>query len=115
MAGILRRFFASRAADSVEESADDGPLDADAAPTDLPDSARRELARLEQLRGDGIKRYEWVCFADGCDACRARAEGGPYDVDYALAGVDPVPGRDTHADCRCSIAAPEEARSKYHR
>ena len=70
--------------------------------------ARSELA-LAQVRGKeaqyremGIDRYDYVTANDSrvSDVCRANAAGGPY-----LVGQGPLPMRDSHPNCRCTVRA----------
>lgn len=72
--------------------------------------ARSELA-LAQARGKeaqyqqmGIEHYDFVTAGAGvCVSCTGLAAGGPYRV-----GTGPLPMRDTHPGCRCSIVGVEE-------
>lgn len=70
--------------------------------------ARSELALAQvsgkeaQYREMGIERYDYVTANDSrvSDICRANAAGGPY-----LVGQGPLPMRDSHPNCRCTVRA----------
>lgn len=73
--------------------------------------ARSEIAAAQSAGKDaqyeamGVAQYDWVTAGAGvCPICTGLADAGPYDV-----GSGPLPSRDSHPNCRCSIVAREPA------
>ncbi len=70
--------------------------------------ARSEIAQAQALgkedeyRELGVEEYEYVTANDNrvSAICRANAAGGPYPL-----GQGPLPMRDSHPNCRCTITA----------
>lgn len=68
--------------------------------------ARSEIAqaqsqgKLDQYAEAGLEQYDWIPSGDACPICWGRANAGPYTV-----GAGPLPMRDSHPNCRCSVAA----------
>lgn len=70
--------------------------------------ARSEIAQAQALgkedeyRELGVEEYDYVTANDErvSAICRANAAGGPYPL-----GQGPLPMRDSHPNCRCTIAA----------
>ena len=68
--------------------------------------ARSEVAQAQAigkrdlLAQQGEEFFDWDVAPDGCPTCQAIKANGPYRVDDPLA---PIPMRDTHPQCRCSI------------
>lgn len=70
--------------------------------------ARTEIAmaqaagKLHHYRGAGIEQVDYVTAGDDrvSDICRSLEAAGPYAL-----GSAPVPGRDSHPNCRCTIVA----------
>lgn len=68
--------------------------------------ARSEIAqaqsqgKLEQYVAQEIEQYDWVQAGGACPICNGLAAAGPYSV-----GAGPMPMRDSHPNCRCTIAA----------
>lgn len=58
------------------------------------------LGKADQYRQAGIDRYDWLLAGGACSLCVGRADAGPYEV-----GQGPLPMRDSHPNCRCSIKA----------
>lgn len=62
--------------------------------------------KLAQYKAAGITHVDYLTAEDSrvSKICRSLAANGPYPVDSA-----PVPGRDSHPGCRCTLmAAPED-------
>lgn len=59
-------------------------------------SAAKEL----QFAANGLEKYDWSTAGDGdvCPICSNHRDSGPYTV-----GAGPLPGKDSHPLCRCSI------------
>lgn len=57
--------------------------------------------KLEQYRASGYERYDYITAGDDrvSDTCLALEAAGPYAV-----GRGPLPMRDSHPNCRCTIA-----------
>ena len=70
--------------------------------------ARSEIAQAQSIgkedeyRELGVEQYDYVTAGDSrvSAICRANAAGGPYTL-----GQGPLPMRDSHPNCRCSIRA----------
>ncbi len=63
------------------------------------------LALLDYYKAEGASCYEWVVRRDCCESCRRYACTGPFAIDAGIAGAAPVPWRDSHAGCRCTLIA----------
>lgn len=59
-------------------------------------------AKLEQYTAHGIGQYDYVTATDDrvSAICRQLAAAGPYRV-----GAGPLPSRDSHPNCRCTVRA----------
>lgn len=64
-----------------------------------------ELGRVQSFAKSNFTLYRWVAAHDACRSCKERELQNPYSVSDALAGKAPVPGRDSHHGCRCTLAA----------
>lgn len=68
--------------------------------------ARSEIAqaqadgKIAQYAAHEVEQYDWIPAGDGCPICVGKAQGGPY-----LVGSGPLPMRDSHPLCRCTVAA----------
>jgi hypothetical protein len=68
--------------------------------------ARSEIAqaqadgKMAQYGAHEVEEYDWIPAGDGCSICMGKAHGGPY-----LVGTGPLPMRDSHPLCRCTVAA----------
>lgn len=68
--------------------------------------ARSEIAaaqaqgKLDLYGANAISRYDWIRAGGACPICVGRAENGPYVV-----GSGPIPVRDSHPNCRCTVEA----------
>ncbi|RCX32067.1 hypothetical protein [Thioalbus denitrificans] len=103
---------------TLEEGAYDGlnPLDVarqlrarfDAHEVDWVRIARSEISaaqaagKLTQYAAHEIEEYDWVAAPDSCPICLSRQGAGPYAV-----GSGPMPSRDSHPSCRCTVTAVE--------
>lgn len=60
----------------------------------------QSLGKLDEYREMGVERYEYLTAEDSrvSTICRAHAAGGPYEM-----GKGPLPMRDSHPNCRCTI------------
>ncbi len=68
--------------------------------------ARSEIAEA-QVRGkesqylaEGVTQYNWIRAGGACPICVDKEQGSPYPV-----GAGPLPMRDSHPNCRCTIGA----------
>ena len=64
------------------------------------------LGKLDQYQEMDIELYDYVTAGDGkvSAICRGNAARGPYPV-----GKGPLPMRDSHPNCRCTVLARVEA------
>lgn len=68
--------------------------------------ARSEIAqaqasgKMDAYAEMEIERYDWIPAGDSCPVCTSQAANGPYRV-----GSGPLPMRDSHPNCRCTVAA----------
>lgn len=58
--------------------------------------------KMDQYAAHGVEQYDYVTARDGkvSEVCRGLAAAGPYAV-----GQGPLPMRDSHPNCRCTVAA----------
>lgn len=63
-------------------------------------AAAQSQGKQDEYRAQGIERYEIVNGGGACPLCAELAASGPYPV-----GSGPLPSRDTHPRCRCTIVA----------
>lgn len=78
----------------------------DAHDTDWERIARSEIAaaqgegKLAQYAAHDIEQYDWVRAGGACPICIGLEKGSPYTL-----GSGPVPMRDSHPNCRCTVQA----------
>lgn len=68
--------------------------------------ARSEIAYAQVLGKEaqyaelGLPDYDWITASESCPICVERASAGPYKI-----GAGPLPMRDSHPECCCTITA----------
>lgn len=57
--------------------------------------------KMAQFQANGLEMYDYMTAGDSkvSEICRTLAAGGPYRM-----GEGPIPGRDSHPRCRCSVS-----------
>lgn len=66
-------------------------------------SQAQATGKMDQYQDMEIELYDWRAPPDGCPICQGREAAGPYSV-----GGGPLPMRDSHPNCRCTVVARTE-------
>lgn len=63
-------------------------------------AAAQSQGKVDKYLDEGVSQYEIVNGGGACPLCTDLAASGPYAV-----GAGPLPSRDTHPRCRCTVVA----------
>lgn len=99
VAGVLNGLSAAVVARQLRRKFEDAEYDWDLLVASELAEAHGD-AKLQQMAANGIPQYDWSTAGDGkvCKICAGHRDNGPYTV-----GDGPVPMRDSHPLCRCSV------------